>query len=593
MSSFLKKLAAIACKVLLIFFVFASLVPANASDARERELDSLSGNYLAGMLAGKSRDTEAAAEYFALALKKDRTNLELIKRSFMLDLDRGNMPRAIRLGAEVVQYDKRHRIARLTLAIHNFKTGKQKRVREHLKLAGHTPFGKLTAELLSGWSWAASGNFERAIVTLRKLKGTEPFSFYQSFHSGLIADLLNKTALARKFFEQTYNKAGSSLRVVQAYGNFLERHGDTAKAIRIYEKFQNTTSGHPLISHALNQARNQRIPPRFISTSLAGVSEALFSLSSVLADQSGVDLALIYAQLSLYAHPDDAIVQTLLGDIYEETKQHQRAIDTYEKIALSSPLRLNANLRIAVNLDQIGKFEEAQKRLQADIAKDRSSHQPSLTLGNLLRGHEKFSEAAIHYSTAIDRLGKVKDRHWTVFYFRGICYERSGPWQKAEADFVQALKMRPEQPLVLNYLGYSWIEKGLYLRKALGMIERAVELQPNDGYIVDSLGWVHYKLKNFELAVRNLERAVELKPQDPVINDHLGDAYWRIGRKLEARFQWMHARDKKPEPEVLKIIENKLKNGMEPVSPGPATVKQTPEEDKTLRGSKGANARPD
>ncbi len=297
--SFLKKLAAIACKALLSFFVLAFLVQANAIGAHGQELDSLSGNYLAGMLAGKSRDTDAAAEYFALALKKDRTNLELIKRSFMSELDRGNMPRAIRLGAEVVRYDKRHHIARLTLAIHNFKTGKQKRVREHLKLAGHTPFGKLTSELLSGWSWAASGNFKRAIVTLRKLKSTEPFSFYQSFHSGLIADLLNKKALARRLFEQTYKNAGSSLRVVQAYGNFLERHGDTAKAIKIYEKFQNTTNGHPLISHALNQARTQRIPPRLISSSLAGVSEALFSLSSVLAEQSGVDLALIYAQLSL------------------------------------------------------------------------------------------------------------------------------------------------------------------------------------------------------------------------------------------------------------------------------------------------------
>src|SRR5690606_33991930 len=143
---------------------------------------------------------------------------------------------------------------------------------------------------------------------------------------------------------------------------------------------------------------------------------------------------------------------------------------------------------------------------------------------------------------------------WTLFYFRGIAYERAKQWDKAEADLLQALALFPEQPHVLNYLGYSWVDQGMHLDEAMDMIARAVELRPNDGYIVDSLGWAHYRLGNYEEAVRELERAVELRPEDPVINDHLGDAYWKVGRRLEARFQWAHARDLDPEPDALEEI---------------------------------------
>lgn len=578
MSKLLKKLTAIACAAPLFSFAIGI---STAADTRERSLESLSGNYLAGLLAGKARDTEAAAEYFARALKKDKDNPELITRSFMLELGRGRVEKAMRLAAKVVRADKRHRVARLALAVRNFKSEKQEPIRIHLKEAAYTPIGHLTSALLTGWSWTASGDLEQAIMALRKLERTESFGVYQAFHSGLIADFLKQPKRAEKFFERTYESAGGSLRVVQAYGNFLERQGNRSKAIEIYEQFERTTAGHPLIKHTLERAKNGRDAGPFIASGLEGVSEALFSLSSALADQSGVDLALLYAQLALHIRPGFSVAQMLLGDIYEDTKRHQKAIDTYESISKDSPLRTNADLRIAVNYDRIGKAKEAQKRLEAEIVKNPSSYHPSLMLGNLLKNHEKFAEAAKHYATAISQLEKVENKHWTLFYFRGICFERSEQWAKAELDFKKALELRPEQPHVLNYLGYSWIEKGLNLREALGMIERAVELRPNDGYIVDSLGWAHYKLKNFELATKNLERAVELKPQDPVINDHLGDAYWRVGRKLEARFQWMHARDNKPEQDVLNKVMKKLKDGLDPVDPEPATVEQDAKDNKT------------
>ncbi len=186
-----------------------------------------------------------------------------------------------------------------------------------------------------------------------------------------------------------------------------------------------------------------------------------------------------------------------------------------------------------------------------------------MALGNILRGHKKFAECAETYGKAIAHHRQRRTRRTgLIFYFRGICYERSKQWAKAEADLKKALELFPDQPHVLNYLGYSWIDQGINLDEGMAMIRRAVEQRPDDGYIVDSLGWAYYRLGNYEEATKHLERAIELKPEDPTINDHLGDAYWRVGRKLEAQFQWAHARDLKPEPEELPKIEEKLKNGL-------------------------------
>jgi Flp pilus assembly protein TadD len=173
-------------------------------------------------------------------------------------------------------------------------------------------------------------------------------------------------------------------------------------------------------------------------------------------------------------------------------------------------------------------------------------------------------------------VSKLERQHWTLFYFRGICYERAKQWGNAEADLKKALELYPDQPHVLNYLGYSWIDQHVNLDDGMRMIKRAVEQRPDDGYIVDSLGWAYYRLGNYEEAVKNLDRAVELKPTDPTINDHLGDAYWKVGRVLEARFQWSHARDLKPEPDELKKIEDKIKLGMPEESPPPTAGADAP-----------------
>ncbi len=195
-------------------------------------------------------------------------------------------------------------------------------------------------------------------------------------------------------------------------------------------------------------------------------------------------------------------------------------------------------------------------------------------LGSIQRSRKLFSEATDTYTRALNLVPKIEARHWALYYARGTSYERLKNWPAAEADLKKALELAPDQPLVLNYLGYSWIDQGLHLKGGMDLIEKAVSLKPDDGFIVDSLGWAHFRLGNYNDAVRYLERAVELRPDDPILNDHLGDALWKVGREREARFQWDQALSLNPEPEDLERIKKKVVEGLEAK---PAAEKKTTE----------------
>jgi Flp pilus assembly protein TadD len=236
----------------------------------------------------------------------------------------------------------------------------------------------------------------------------------------------------------------------------------------------------------------------------------------------------------------------------------------------ASPLHEVAVIESSVSLDALEKPDQATAALRALLARDPESLAAALALGDIHRGRKQFEQAAEAYSIGIKSIKEAVPTDWQLYYSRGITYERTHRWSDAEADFRMALKLNPNQPQVLNYLGYSLVDQRQKLDEALGMIRKAVGQRPEDAYIVDSLGWAYYQLGHLDDAVKELEKAVQLQPEDPVINDHLGDVYWKTGRKLEATFQWTHARDLKPEDDQLTKILAKLKGGLdaEPL-PGP------------------------
>ena len=429
----------------------------------------------------------------------------------------------------------------------------------------------MTSALLIAWSHAAEGKATDTFKALDGLDKNDAFGNFKLFHGALMADFLGQPSRADQAYKQAYEQAGTTLRVVQSYGNYLRRTGHEEKAAGVYEKYLQASRLSPLVQMALDKLKNKDAPGKFISTAGQGMAESMFSIASALSDEQNIDVSLIYVQLALSMRPDFDVARVLLGEIYEDTKRYSKAVETFQSVGDESALHRNAAIQAAVNLDHLERTDEAIAALNDFLKENPAHYDANVTLGNIQRSHEKWQDAIVSYSSALDVLPEIKQKHWLLLYFRGIAYERAKKWELAEPDFLKALDLTPEQPAVLNYLGYSWIEKGLNLKKAIGMVAKAVELRPNDGYIVDSLGWAHFQLGEFEDAVKHLERAVELRPEDPVINDHLGDAYWRVGRELEASFQWRHAKDNKPTDKDLKIIEQKLLKGMPEVEkPAPS-----------------------
>ena len=556
------------CSAAALLVLLTAPQQASAQSALEETIfavSSLSGSYLAGRQAAKERDMDKAADYYSRALSDDPSNKVLIERGFVMDLSSGNIERAQELARQVIKFNKRHRLSHIALGLREARHKRFQSSRKYFKVAAYTPVGELTAGLLTAWSLAAQGKLNDALNALDALDTNDAFASFKSFHTALIADFLGSPSRAETAYKKTYEQAGSTLRVTQAYGNFLERTNRGKRADEIYSKYLAAGRQNALVRTALENLRAGAKPERFIGAAHHGMSEALFSLASALSDEQNIDVSMIYTQLSLWLRPGFDVARALLGEIYEDTKRYEKAVEAFDRISTDSPLKGSAEIQIASNLDNLKRTDEAIERLTSLIERVPNNYDAHVTLGNIQRVHEKWPGAAESYTKALTLSSEKSARYWTLFYFRGIANERNKQWDKAEPDFLRALELQPEQPAVLNYLGYSWIEKGLNLDKALGMVRKAVELRPNDGYIVDSLGWAHYQLGDFEDAVKHLERAVELRPEDPVINDHLGDAYWRVGRQLEAKFQWQHAKDNKPEEKDLKTIEEKLLKGLEAI----------------------------
>jgi tetratricopeptide (TPR) repeat protein len=520
------------------------------------------GSYLAARHASQMRDAAAAAAFYETALKHDPKNPELLDRVFLSLLVDGSIDNAKRYADRVIQVNKDDRVAWLVLGVHAFKQKHYGTARRDLAKSVRGPITDLTSTLLTAWSYYGSGKTDEAVAAIDKLSGPDWYTIFKDLHAGMIYDLDGNKKEAGKRLEKAYKLDGSALRVVQAYGSWLSRNGSTKDALKVFEDFNKQLPEHPLIVDAIKKLKAGEKLPLVVTAAQAGGAEALYGLGASLGRRGGEDLGLVYLQLSLFIAPSHPLALLSLADLYESLKKPELAIKIYERVPKASPLHRNAAIQMASNLDVLNKPEEAEKQLQAIIKERPDDLEAIMALGNVERGHKKFSECADTYTKGIATLAHPEKANWVIFYFRGICYERSKQWPKAEADLKRALELFPDQPHVLNYLGYSWIDQGVHLDEGMDMIKKAVKQRPDDGYIVDSLGWAYYKLGNYKEAVKQLDRAIELKPEDPTINDHLGDAYWRVGRTLEAKFQWAHARDLKPEPEELPKIEAKLKNGL-------------------------------
>ncbi|MBV9523433.1 MAG: tetratricopeptide repeat protein [Alphaproteobacteria bacterium] len=543
--------------------------PETAEDAPMSAL----GSYLAGRHAQQEHDYAAAAQYFGRALAQDPGDYELLNKAFLFEVTEGHVEEAVRIAERIHGVDPAVPVPNLVLVLARMKAGDFAGADAMAKTLPRESIHRFVTPLIQAWGRAGLGRTNEAIAALAPIKDVQGFSPLADFHMGLIDDFAGRSADAESQY-QNLMKSGQrgNWRTIEALGGLYERTGKADEARALYERFAGENPDSGLADAALARLADGKMPPKRIADAADGAAEALFDLASILNQGETADFSLIYARLALYLKPDFPLAQLLVGDVLESEHRPVEALAIDRSIASPSPYSWSARLHAASNLEQLGRVEEAAGELRAMAAEKPDRVQPLVQLGDLWRSKNRFSEAAAAYDDAVARIKKPVPADWTIFYSRGVALERAGDWPRAEADLLHALELQPEQPLVLNYLGYSWVDKGTKLSEALRMIERAVKLRPNDGYIVDSLGWAYYRLANYAQATQNLERAIELRPEDPTINDHLGDAYWRVGRLAEARAQWRRALQFGPEAADAKMIEVKLDHGLEKPGPNGSTA---------------------
>ena len=532
----------------------------------ETDAHSLLGSYLAANVAKGANDNNSAATFYRSALALDPSNAVLLEQAFQTEAAEAHWDRAVPLARELVAKSSENRMAYLLLGINSFKSGNYMQADEEFRKASDGPIGELTAALARAWAAAASGNSQRALKLLDLPKQAEWAQFYLNYHKALIADVTGLPQEALAAYEHSMRQDSTTLRIALAYARHAARNGNDKLAKEILAGQTERSQGEP---HVLVRQLQEEIGPGkktdlLISTAAEGMAEVFYGLGEALTSEGGLSMGVLYLQLALYAQPDHAFALGRAGQRLRKRPAlsggHRRLRPHSGRHAVASGDRHPQGLR--PQLARKGRRGEGDPRPAGEGEPDRP--QAAGRLGNILRARKRYGEAVDVYSAALKLIPKPDKRHWSIFYSRGTCYERLKNWPAAEADLQKALELYPDQPLALNYLGYSWVDQNRNLKQGMSLIEKAVALKPDDGYIVDSLGWAHYKLGNFAEAVRFLERAVELKPQDPVLNDHLGDALWRVGREREAKFQWDQSLTLDPEPEEVEKIRKKLAEGMPP-----------------------------
>lgn len=549
--------------------VLALPAPAWAQQSGER-ISSRLGAYLAGRQAATARDMGEASRYLAYALAADPAALDLRRRTFQAHLGAGRIVDALALAASLTADEDVGNIARVTLAAGAAKRGDFAAAKELLEGLGDTGAERLLKPVLQAWVELGLGSVDKAVEALRPISGIEGLAPFQELHLALLYDAAGRNDDADRVYRAAFAPGRSpALRTTQGFSALLVRQDKRAEAIALWDKLLADSPDSSIAEFARQRLREGKQPARIAANATDGMAELLLNLSGALQQENAAAAALVYARLADYLRPGDPDTLYVIAGLLEGDDQNEAAVAAFAAVPRDSDLSWTARRSQAANLAQLKRAAEAVTLLEAMVAERPERWDALLLLGDLHRSEKQFSQAVNAYDRALERIGQPAERHWRLFYHRGIANERSKNWPRAEADFKRALSLKADEPYVLNYLAYTWVDRGENLEEAMRMLNVAVRAKPEDGAIVDSVGWAYYRLSQWDKALEFLERAIELNPEDPTINDHLGDIYWRVGRQAEARFQWSRALSLNPEAEDVPKIKEKLERGLPPI-PAPA-----------------------
>ncbi|HEY4274977.1 MAG TPA: tetratricopeptide repeat protein [Rhizomicrobium sp.] len=531
-----------------------------AAGGESREQNAFS-TYLSARFAAGQHAMPEAARYYGQSLKNDPENPSTLPLAFFYTAASGDLEGSGKYATQIVAKSPDDRSARLALAVIAFKHKNYADARKHLSLSAKGPFQILVISLFDGWAAAASGDVAGAAADMKTLAGQSGAEGLAAFHVALIADYMGQPE-ADAVYQKALATNRSSPRMIQAYGTYLERAGRAQDARTLYEKYVGEGPLAAVAKDGMARIAANKKPDPFLHGPEDGVAESLFGMAASLNDRQGADVSILYLRMALYLRPDLALADLLLASRFENLGRYEDAVAVYRKIDKSSPYYRMAATQAAVDESRLDRKSAATTQLRA-LAQDFPNEAENwIALGDAYRGQENYPAAVEAYDRAEKALGTPEKRDWPLFYARAMSESAAKNWEKAEADIQLALKLSPEQPELLNFLGYSWVDRNEHIPEALAMLEKARQLRPYDGYIVDSVGWAYYRLGRYEDAARTLEAAVLLVPGDPTVNNHLGDALWKSGRKLEARYQWNHALTFDAEGSEKAEIEQKLKTGL-------------------------------
>ena len=500
------------------------------------------GSYLAGRFAQSNFDWETASAFFSDVLKNDPNNIEIQRRAMVLAMGAGRYQEAFDYARLASKDTSTTSLPKLFLALETLKAGNYAQVLTDINRINDDGISEFIKPLLK--SWAAAGEKKLNIAELNK-------NVVHFYHAILIADYLNDKAALKVLSARDYSRLGLSVKSLHQISNIFAKHGLNEQANALLQSIPS------------KERKELLLPVDTITDPVQGMGRALFDMATVLY-QEYPDSARLFAEMSLYLNPSENDSRILLAHMSSQFKRYDEAIALFNQInpGNNPEMKIKIQRQIAELLENNGKSEQAIDILRG-IVKATKNIDAQIQIGDIYREQENFSDALSEYNKAFDMLdNNIPAEKWNLLYARGICHERMKNWDKAEKDLKAALALQPDQPFVLNYLAYSWIDRGEQTDEATRMIEKAVRLQPNDGFIVDSLGWAYFKQGKYREASQALEQAIELSPYDPTINDHLGDAYWQVGRRNEARFQWQRALSLEPDAELTAKLQAKIENGL-------------------------------
>ncbi len=429
--------------------------------------------------------------------------------------------------------------------------------------AQYGPFAQITHTILQAWSLIGQDkkNLPQALKLLSDIDRSEVDQFFYNLHSGLIASYAKDYEKAITYLQASFAADRNSVQTAQALISAQLKAGRKELAQKTLDEFLKSAASAEEKTWLKMTYGGVDQAPSFIRTPQDGAAELFSTLGDALSQEQALEGGALYLQFANYLRPDHPRTQYALARLNERMEQDETALAYYDAVPETSPLYRDAMRQSGLALSRLKRGDEAVSRLEGLLKNDPGDLQCVSILARVLQAEDNFTDSIAVLTKGLKTIPKERDIHWSLYFLRGSAYDQIKEWPKTEADMKRALELFPNQPTVLNYLGYSWVDRGLNLDKALEMIRQAVALRPYDGFFVDSLGWAHYRLKQFKDAVIFLERAVELRPEDPTITDHLGDAYWKVGRKNEARFQWERVKTLNPKKELLEKVEKKLAEG--------------------------------